>query len=134
MPAGKGSVSTPARETSSGTERKYSQWLLRTTKFRPKPFKFWLELETMILNSKEVVAQMATVLLLTMSSSSGMEVKSASLSMEILRNQMLEKDGKCSMISLGGGAKVSKSDQLTFTTADGEKLRFVNLMVTKMPT
>ena len=48
--------------------------------------------------------------------------------MEGSKSQVSEKDGRSSTISRDGGEKVSKSDQPTFTTASGEKHRFVNLM------
>ena len=45
---------------------------------------------------------------------------------------MWEEVGRFSTISPGGGARVSKSDQPISTTANGDRLRFVNLMVIKM--
>ena len=52
-----------------------------------------------------------------------MELKSTLLSMEDLKDLVLEEDGKCSTIFQDGGEKDSKLAQLIFTTVDGEKLK-----------
>ena len=53
--------------------------------------------------------------------------------MEVSKSQTWAEDGKYSMISPGGGARVLKLDQPISTTANGDKPKFVNLMVTKTP-
>ena len=60
-----------------------------------------------------------------------MAAKLILLSMEASKGLALEKAGNILMIFQDGGVMASKLDQVISIIADGEKLRWLNLMVTE---